>query len=103
MNLLVEVGQMYMQWTTNNWKKVDQQRTQKEKIMSWMSKKALPSEMIKQIMEHIPKRYDEDEDVYVENLIPDLPPKLQGEVKYHICFDLLKNVSFFNSINLLKN
>ena len=96
---------MYMQWTTsksiNNWKKDLKRKKQEKNIESWMSKKALPSEMTKQIMEHIPKRYDEDEDVYVENLIPDLPPKLQGEVKHHICSDLLKNVSFFNSINLL--
>ena len=54
-------------------------------------------------MENINKRYEEDEDVNVENLIPDLPLELQREVKRHICLPLLKNVSFITSINLLNN
>ena len=52
----------------------------------------------------LPKyRYEEGEDVNVENLIPDLPLELQEEVKRHICLNLLKNVSFITSINLLNN
>ena len=45
------------------------------------------------IIEFIYQRFDEDEDedegedVYVENLIPGLPLRLQGVVKLHICLD----------------
>ena len=45
------------------------------------------------IIEFIYQRFDEDEDedegedVYVENLIPGLPLRLQGAVKLHICLD----------------
>ena len=68
-----------------------------------MSNKGLDSKMTSQIMDFIHQRFEADEDVYVENLIPNLPLELQREVKRHICFDLLKNVSFCNSINLLNN
>ena len=54
-------------------------------------------------MDNINQRYEEGEDVNVENLIPDLPPDLQEGVKRHICLPLLKNVSFITSINLLNN
>ena len=45
------------------------------------------------IIEFIYQRFDEDEDedegedVYVENLIPGLPLRLQRVVKLHICLD----------------
>ena len=98
---------MYMQWTTsnsiNNWKKDRKHEKQEENLTLWMTNKAIPEGMKSEILDHIHKKFEVDEDVCVENLIPDLPLKLQGEVKYHICFHLLKNVSFFNSITLLNN
>ena len=39
------------------------------------------------IIEFIYQRFDEDEDVYVENLIPGLLLKLQRAVKLHIYLD----------------
>ena len=96
---------MYMQLTTsnsiNNWKKEHKHKKQEENIKTWMSEKALPKGTISKILDHIHEKFKVDEDVCVENLILDLPSELQGEVKCHICFDLLKKVSFFNSINLL--
>ena len=98
---------MYMQLTTsnsiNNWKKEHKHKKQEENIKTWMSEKALPKGTISKILDHIREKFKVDEDVCVENLILDLPSKLQEEVKSHICFDLLKKVSFFNSINLLNN
>ncbi|GMY35207.1 cyclic nucleotide-gated ion channel 1-like [Fagus crenata] len=35
-------------------------------------------------------RFKEDEDVYVENLLPNLPGNFQSEVKQHICLRRLK-------------
>ncbi len=96
-----------MQLTTsnsiNNWKKEQKHKKQEENIKTWMSEKALPKEMISKIFDHIHDKFKVDEDVCVENLILDLPSELQGKVKFHICFELLKKVSFFNSINLLNN
>ena len=68
-------------------------------MIKWIIKKDFNSTIKSKIMENINKRYEEDEDVNVENLIPDLPLELQKEVKRHICLNLLKNVSFINFIN----
>ncbi|KAK7835780.1 hypothetical protein CFP56_023055 [Quercus suber] len=43
------------------------------------------------------KRFKEDEDVYVENLIHNISWEVQSDVKHHISF---KKSSLFNSINL---
>nr|POE83914.1 cyclic nucleotide-gated ion channel 1 [Quercus suber] len=48
----------------------------------------------REIIRNIDQRFEEDEDVYVENLIPDLPPDLQNNVKRHLCLNLLKNLKF---------
>jgi len=55
---------------------------------SWLSKKQAPRTMRSLIIEFMYLRFDkedEDEDVFVENLIPGLPLKLQRAVKRHIC------------------
>nr|XP_023874076.1 cyclic nucleotide-gated ion channel 1-like [Quercus suber] len=49
------------------------------------------------------ERYEEGEDVNVENLIPDLPPDLQNKVKRHICLHLLKNLKIREDIGLAKS
>ena len=59
--------------------------------------KQSPSIMRSLIMDHIQKRFKEDEDVYVENLIHNVSCEVQSDVKHHICF---KKNSLFNSINL---
>ena len=104
---------MYMQWTTSKsikeWDelrmkmKSSQRQKQHKSMIKWIIKKDFNSTIKSKIMENINKRYEEDEDVNVENLIPDLPLELQREVKRHICLPLLKNVSFITSINLLNN
>ena len=104
---------MYMQWTTSKsikkWDKLrmkmksSQRQKQHKSMIKWIIKKDFNSTIKSKIMENINKRYEEDEDVNVENLIPDLPLELQREVKRHICLPLLKNVSFITSINLLNN
>ena len=70
-------------------------KRQKEQISLWMSRNELPHIMRREINEFIKDIFDKDEDVYLENVIPDLPTDLQNNVKRHICFDLLKKVSFF--------
>ena len=59
--------------------------------------KQSPSIMRSLIMDHIQKRFKEDEDVYVESLIHNVSWEVQSDVKHHICF---KKNSLFNSINL---
>ena len=59
--------------------------------------KQSPSIMRSLIMDHIQKRFKEDEDVYVENLIHNISWEVQSDVKHHIYF---KKNSLFNSINL---
>ena len=83
--------------------KSSQRQKQHKSMIKWIIKKDFNSTIKSKIMENINKRYEEDEDVNVENLIPDLPLELQREVKRHICLPLLKNVSFITSINLLNN
>ncbi|KAM3741820.1 hypothetical protein ACB098_07G026100 [Castanea mollissima] len=66
-------------------------KRQEANIELWLSKEKVPTTMKNCIIEFIHNRFDEDEDVNVENLIPDLPLKLQSDVKCHICLNLLKN------------
>ena len=104
---------MYMQWTTSKsikeWDelrmkmKSSQRQKQHKSMIKWITKKDFDSTTESKILDYINKRYEEGEDVNVENLIPDLPLELQKEVKRHICLNLLKNVSFITSINLLNN
>ena len=104
---------MYMQWTTSKsikeWDelrmkmKSSQRQKQHKSMIKWITKKDFDGTTKSKIMDNINKRYEEGEDVNVENLIPDLPLELQEEVKRHICLNLLKNVSFITSINLLNN
>ena len=103
---------MYMQWTATksvkNWDKVrkkmkSRKRQKQQKIMrSWISQRGFDSTIKSEIMRNIDQRFEEDEDVYVENLIPDLPPDLQNNVKRHLCLNLLKNVSFIHPLYFLK-
>jgi hypothetical protein len=102
-----------MQWTTSKsikkWDKVrmkmksSKRKNQKENAELWFTKYDLPSKMKSDITANLDKRFEEDEDVYVENLIPGLPVRLQNDIKRHICLNLLKQVSFLTSIYLLKN
>ena len=103
---------MYMQWTAKksikNWDKVrkkmkSSKRQKQQKIMkSWISQRGFDSTIKSKIIRNIDQRFEEDEDVYVENLIPDLPPELQNNVKRHLCLNLLKNVSFIHPLYFLK-
>ncbi|XP_050259648.1 cyclic nucleotide-gated ion channel 1-like [Quercus robur] len=104
--------QMYMQWTTSKsikkWDKLrmkmksSQRQKQHKSMIKWIIKKDFNSTTKSKIMENINKRYEEDEDVTVENLIPDLPLELQKEVKRHICLPLLKNLKIIKDNGLAK-
>ena len=74
---------------------------QKEQIELWSSKHHLPSEMRKPIIDDMNQRFKEDEDVYLESLLPNLPGELQNNVKEHIGLKRLKTVSLFASINMV--
>ena len=78
-------------------------RQKQQKIMrSWISQRGFDSTIKSEIIRNIDQRFEEDEDVYVENLIPDLPPDLQNNVKRHLCLNLLENVSFIHLLYFLK-
>ncbi|KAL4614160.1 hypothetical protein ACB092_07G034100 [Castanea dentata] len=78
-------------------------KRQEANIELWLSKENVPPTMKNCIIEFIHNRFDEDEDVNVENLIPDLPLKLQSDVKCHICLNLLKNLNIIKKNDLTKH
>ncbi|XP_050260596.1 cyclic nucleotide-gated ion channel 1-like isoform X3 [Quercus robur] len=85
-------SQMYMQWKA---KKEQEERMRRErlKILSlWMSKYGFDIPTKDRIIGYVGQNYEADEDVYVETLLPRLPPELQSVVKRHICLNLLKNL-----------
>ncbi|GMY35212.1 cyclic nucleotide-gated ion channel 1-like isoform X3 [Fagus crenata] len=45
------------------------------------------------------QRFKEDEDVYLENFLLNLPGQLQNEVKQHICLERLKDVEVLRDLN----
>ncbi|XP_050263559.1 cyclic nucleotide-gated ion channel 1-like isoform X3 [Quercus robur] len=77
-------------------------KRQKEQISLWMSRNELPHSMRREINEFIKDIFDKDEDVYLENVIPDLPTDLQNNVKRYICFDLLKKLNIIKENGLTK-
>ena len=81
--------------------KSEKRKKQKEKIELWSSKHNLPSDLRGLIMDNMIQKFKEDEDVYLENFLPNLPEELQNNVKQHIYVKLLENVSFFTYIHLL--
>ncbi|XP_023874097.1 cyclic nucleotide-gated ion channel 1 [Quercus suber] len=78
-------------------------KRQEANIELWLSKEKVPTTMKNCIIEFIHNRFDEDEDVNVENLIPDLPLKLQIDVKRHICLNLLKNLNIIKKNYLTRH
>ena len=78
-------------------------RKRQQNLDLWMSKYDFDSTTRGDIIDHMAKNYEADEDVYVETLIPDLPPELGSVVNRHFCLNMLKNVSFITFINLLNN
>lgn len=95
---------MYMQLETSRSEQVrmkmeSKRRTkQKEQIELWISKHHLPSEMRKPIIHDMNQRFKEDEDVYLENLLPNLPGELQNIVKEHIGLKRLKTVELLRGM-----
>ncbi|KAM3694010.1 hypothetical protein ACJW31_07G028200 [Castanea mollissima] len=92
--------QMYMQKEQEslkldkNWDKVRRRKWSKrqENHFSWMHKHHFDMKTKAKIIEYVDQRYEADEDVDVETLIHDLPPKLRRVVNRHICLELLKNL-----------
>ncbi|XP_030941436.1 probable cyclic nucleotide-gated ion channel 10 [Quercus lobata] len=103
---------MYMQWTTSKsikkWEKKrmkmksSKRQKQQKNLKSWISKHEFHGTTKGNINDYIGQRYEADEDVYVETLIPDLPSELQSDVKRHICLDLLKNLTIIKDSGLAK-
>ena len=89
--------------TTKKQEKGCKWRKRQKKLKKWMDKHKFDRTTEDKIIDHMAKNYEEDEDVYVETLIPDLPPELRKDVNRHICLELLKDVSFIIFINLLNN
>uniref|UniRef100_A0A7N2MUQ2 Cyclic nucleotide-binding domain-containing protein n=2 Tax=Quercus lobata TaxID=97700 RepID=A0A7N2MUQ2_QUELO len=103
---------MYMQWTRSKsikkWDKIrmkmksSQRQKQHKGMISWISQKNFDSTAKSLIMENINQRYEEGEDINVENLVPDLPTDLQTKVKRHICLQILKNLKIMKDNGLDK-
>ena len=89
-----------MEWRTT---KEQKWRKRKNDLKLWMSKHSFDKTTRDKIIDYMYKSYEADEDVYVETLIPDLPPDLRRAVNRHICLEPLKKVSFITFINLLNN
>lgn len=83
--------------------KSKRRKRQEANIELWLSKEKVPTAMKSRIIEFIHNSFDEDEDVNVENLIPDLPLKLQSDVKRHICLNLLKNLNIITKNDLTEH
>nr|XP_023874650.1 cyclic nucleotide-gated ion channel 1-like [Quercus suber] len=79
--------------------KSEKRKKQKEKIELWSSKHDLPSDLRGPIMDNVIQKFREDEDVYLENLLPNLPGELQNNVKQHICLKLLENVEVLRGMD----
>ncbi|XP_075673418.1 cyclic nucleotide-gated ion channel 1-like [Castanea sativa] len=79
--------------------KSEKRKKQKEKIELWSSKHDLPSDLRGPIMDNMIQKFKEDEDVYLENLLPNLPGELQNNVKQHICLKLLENVEVLRGMD----
>ena len=98
-----------MQWETSRPEEIRMKMTSKKRIKQmeqielWISKHHLPIEMRKPIIEDMNQRFKEDEDVYLESLLPNLPGEIQNYIKEHIGLERLKTVSFFTSINMAYN
>ncbi|XP_030943850.1 cyclic nucleotide-gated ion channel 1-like isoform X2 [Quercus lobata] len=102
--------QMYMQWTRSKsikkWDKIrmkmksSQRQKQHKGMISWISQKNFDRTEKSLIMENINQRYEEGEDVNVENLVPNLPTDLQTKVKRHICLQILKNLKIMKDNGL---
>uniref|UniRef100_A0A7N2MVN0 Cyclic nucleotide-binding domain-containing protein n=1 Tax=Quercus lobata TaxID=97700 RepID=A0A7N2MVN0_QUELO len=83
--------------------KSSKRQKQQKNLKSWISKHEFHGTTKGNINDYIGQRYEADEDVYVETLIPDLPSELQSDVKRHICLDLLKNIyiqTIFHKVGL---
>ena len=66
-----------------------------ESINLWIENKKFQTETSSEIIKIVQKKFREEEDIYVEILISELPAQLQWDVKNEICFEPLKQVSFF--------
>ncbi|XP_075672538.1 cyclic nucleotide-gated ion channel 1-like isoform X2 [Castanea sativa] len=84
-------------------KRRKRRKRQEANIELWLSKEKVPTIMKSRIIGFIHNRFDEDEDVNVENLIPDLPLELQSDIKRHICLNLLKNLNIITKNGLTKH
>ncbi|XP_030944933.1 cyclic nucleotide-gated ion channel 1-like isoform X4 [Quercus lobata] len=69
-----------------------------ESINLWIENKKFRTETSSEIINIVQKKFHEEEDIYVEILISELPAQLQWDVKNEICFEPLKQL-----MNKIKN
>lgn len=88
-----------MQSATTRSEEVNMKMKLKERTIElWMSKYGLSEDIKREIKQNVKCRLEENNDVYVENLLDHLAPGLRKEVKHRLCLDLLKTVSSFAAI-----
>ncbi|XP_050260443.1 cyclic nucleotide-gated ion channel 1-like isoform X2 [Quercus robur] len=92
--------QIYLEWRTT---KEQKWRKRKKNLKIWMDEHKFDRTTGDRIIDHMAKKYDADDDVHVETLIPDLLPELRSAVNCHICLDLLKNLKIIKDSGLAEH
>ncbi|KAF3946892.1 hypothetical protein CMV_026892, partial [Castanea mollissima] len=82
--------------------KAEAANRKEENIKLWIENKKLQTETSSEIIKIMQKKFHEEEDIYVEILISELPSQLQSDVKNQICFDPLKRL-MIKKMNCLDN
>lgn len=83
--------QIYLQRRITSKSIAEAAKRKEESINSWIQNKELKTETSREIIKIMQKKFQEEEDIYVEILISELPSQLQRDVKNQICFNPLKN------------
>ncbi|KAL4614137.1 hypothetical protein ACB092_07G032500 [Castanea dentata] len=94
--------QIYLQRRITSKSKAEAANRKEENIKLWIENKKLQTETSSEIIKIMQKKFHEEEDIYVEILISELPSQLQSDVKNQICFDPLKRL-MIKKMNCLDN
>ncbi|KAF3947370.1 hypothetical protein CMV_026487, partial [Castanea mollissima] len=82
--------QIYLQRRITSKSKAEAAKRKEKNIKLWIENKKLQTETSDEITKIMEKKFHEEEDIYVEILISELPSQLQSDVKNQICFDPLQ-------------
>ncbi|XP_075672873.1 cyclic nucleotide-gated ion channel 1-like isoform X1 [Castanea sativa] len=84
--------QIYLQRRITSKSKAEAAKRKEKNIKLWIENKKLRTDTSNEITKIMEKKFHEEEDIYVEILISELPSQLQSDVKNQICFDPLQRL-----------